>query len=130
MEINKILNYKPDTELRGENQFERSDYERARKADEPDRKRIKRTLPAYMESMNDGVHLNEDELEERRQELLAKAEIQSGDTNEVDDTAARKILSLFEKRLKSNQQLRIKYAAKPEKFMNVRDAFDTSIRKN
>lgn len=112
------MNYKPDTELRGENPFERSDFERTRKGDEPDRKRVKMALPAYMENVSDGVKLSEEELEERRQELLAKAEIQSGETNELDDAAARKILALFEKRLKTNQQLRIKYAAKPEKFMS------------
>ena len=73
-----------------------------------------------MESMNEGVKLSEAELEERRQELLAKAEIQSGETEELDDPKARKLLALFEKRLKSNQQLRIKYLTKPEKFMKVR----------
>ena len=70
--------------------------------------------------MNEGVKLSEAELEERRQELLAKAEIQSGETEELDDPKARKLLALFEKRLKSNQQLRIKYLTKPEKFMKVR----------
>ena len=72
-----------------------------------------------MESVNEGVQLSEAELEERRQELLAKAEIQSGETEELDDAKARKLLALFEKRLKSNQQLRIKYLTKPEKFMKV-----------
>ena len=34
-------------------------------------------MPAYMESVHDGgVRLTEEELDERRQELLAKAEIQ------------------------------------------------------
>ena len=34
-------------------------------------------MPAYMERVQeDGVRLTEEELEERRQELLAKAEIQ------------------------------------------------------
>ena len=82
----------------------------------------------------DGVRLTEEELEERRQELLAKAEIQvsqnfcpktiktmemfqAGEAEELDDTNARKILSLFEKRLRKNQELRIKFAKKPEKFM-------------
>ena len=73
-----------------------------------------------MESVNEGVKLSEAELEERRQELLAKAEIQSGETEELDDQKARKLLALFEKRLKSNQQLRIKYLTKPEKFMKVK----------
>jgi hypothetical protein len=119
MDIGKILDFKPDTELRADNQFERSDTERFRKEHEPDRKRSKMSMPVYMESVNEGVHLTEDELEERRQELLAKAEIQSSQPKEVDESAARKLLALFDKRLKTNQQLRIKYAQKPDKFMNV-----------
>ena len=42
---------------------------------------------------------------------------QAGEAEELDDTNARKILSLFEKRLRKNQELRIKFAKKPEKFM-------------
>ena len=75
-------------------------------------------MPAYMEKVHeDGVRLNEDELEERRQELLAKAEIQAGEAEELDEAQARKILALFDKRRVKNQDLRIKHAKKPEKFM-------------
>jgi len=119
MDIGKIISYKPDTELHGDNQFQRSDYKRATKGEEPGRKRPKMAIPVHLESVSDGVHMTEDELQNRREELLAKAEIQAEETNELDEVAARKILSLFEKRLKSNQQLRIKYAGKPDKFMKV-----------
>ena len=47
-----------------------------------------------------------------------KAEIQAGDNaEELDEQNGRKILALFEKRLRKNQELRIKHAKKPEKFM-------------
>lgn len=119
MDIQKITDFKPDTELRGENPFERTEIDRAkRRYDEPEAKKSKIAMPAYMERVQeDGVRLTEEELEERRQELLAKAEIQAGEAEELDDTTARKILSLFEKRLRKNQELRIKFAKKPEKFM-------------
>lgn len=124
MDITKITNYKPDTELHNENPFQRTEIERAKKArrefeqDGPDAKRGRIAMPAYMEKVHeDGVRLNEDELEERRQELLAKAEIQAGEAEELDETQARKILALFEKRRVKNQDLRIKHAKKPEKFM-------------
>ena len=42
-------------------------------SDGPDAKRKRIAMPAYMEKVHeDGVRLDEDELEERRQELLAK----------------------------------------------------------
>ena len=122
MDITNITNFKPDTELHNENPFQRTEYERAKKrhgdGDGPDQKRSRVVMPAYMEKVHeDGVRLNEDELEERRQELLAKAEIQAGDAEELDEANARKILALFEKRRGKNQELRIKHAKKPEKFM-------------
>ena len=49
--------------------------------------------------------------------LNLKAEIQAGDAEELDEQNGRKILALFEKRLRKNQELRIKHAKKPEKFM-------------
>jgi hypothetical protein len=82
-----------------------------------------RTLPILdlaLESVSDGVRLSEAELEERRQELLAKAEIDNGDQEDMNEAAARKLFLLFDKRMKKNQDQRIKYAQKPEKYMNVR----------
>ena len=77
MDITNITNFKPDTELRGENPFERTEIERIKKQYEPPEKRSKVALPVYMEKVHEGgVRLNESELEERRSELLAKAEIQ------------------------------------------------------
>jgi len=73
-----------------------------------------------LESVSDGVRLSEAELEERRQELLAKAEIDNGEQEDMDEAAARKLFLLFDKRMKKNQDQRIKYAQKPEKYMNVR----------
>ena len=69
--------------------------------------------------MSDGVRLTEEELEERRQELLAKAEIDNGEQEDMDEAAVRKLFLLFDKRMKKNQDQRIKYAQKPEKYMNV-----------
>ena len=71
--------------------------------------------------MSDGVRLTEEELEERRQELLAKAEIDNGEQEDMDEAAVRKLFLLFDKRMKKNQDQRIKYAQKPEKYMNVSD---------
>ena len=49
MDIGKILDFAPDTELRGENPFERTEIERQKKAyGEPDSKKSKFALPAYM----------------------------------------------------------------------------------
>lgn len=88
--------------MRGENPFERTEIDRAkRRYDEPEAKKSKIAMPAYMERVQeDGVRLTEEELEERIQELLAKAEIQAGEAEELDDSNARKILSVFEKRLR------------------------------
>jgi len=119
MNIGKILDFKPDTELRGENPFERTEIERQRKAyGEPESKKSKFAVPAYMESVSDGIRLTEAELEERRQELLAKAEIDNGEQEDMDEAAVRKLFLLFDKRMKKNQDQRIKYAQKPEKYMN------------
>ena len=42
MDIKKITDFKPDTELRGENPFERTEIDRARKRyDEPEAKKSK-----------------------------------------------------------------------------------------
>ena len=63
MDITKITNYKPDTELHGENPFERTEYERAKRAaragqEQPDQKRARVAMPAYMEKVaEDGVRL-------------------------------------------------------------------------
>ena len=49
MNIGKILDFKPDTELRGENPFERTEIERQKKAyGEPESKKSKFAVPAYM----------------------------------------------------------------------------------
>ena len=49
MDIGKILDFKPDTELRGDNPFERTEYERARKGnEEPERKRAKFVIPGKL----------------------------------------------------------------------------------
>jgi len=122
MDITNITNFKPDTELHNDNPFQRTEMERAKRrhgdVDGPDQKRSKTVMPAYLEKVaEDGVRLDEEELEERRQELLAKAEIQAGDAEELDEANARKILALFEKRRSKNQELRIKHAKKAEKFM-------------
>ena len=54
MDIGKILDFKPDTELRGENPFERTEFERARKGhDEPERKRAKFVLPGLMKKLKE-----------------------------------------------------------------------------
>ena len=54
MDIGKILDFKPDTELRGENPFERTEFERARKShDEPERKRAKFVLPGLIEKLKE-----------------------------------------------------------------------------
>ncbi len=63
--------------------------------------------------------MTEAEMEERRQELLAKAEIDNGEQEDMDEAATRKLFLLFDKRMKKNQDQRIKYAQKPEKYMNV-----------
>ena len=55
--------------------------------------------------------------EKIKKKLNLKAEIQAGDAEELDEQNGRKILALFEKRLRKNQELRIKHAKKPEKFM-------------
>ena len=56
MDIKKITDFKPDTELRGENPFERTEIDRARKRyDEPEAKKSKIVSSENWSSVTDGL---------------------------------------------------------------------------